>query len=450
MIRENNKGVLSVSLNTMNNNGSYSNIISGTIKVSLPIRYIKIFLDNISIQTLLKTPFEFTIDTKKIINGKHNLKIITIWKSGIMTSNTNIINIYNEKILQLNKLESGSFLKNIPVIWKFNIVDTNIQNLNINCYDKNNEKKNINIKTIRTRMLQNFKMSVLSDNNIISTVNGNSDLNILINNPVPNTYYINLVSDTPGDYNIIINADYLQNNTNDNEDNNNVPNQTQNKYGVVVGISDYMYINDLEYCDEDAVSWCNYLKNYNLTLLGDLTSSYEPYKPLLGATEKNIRDTINNYLNYVKENDTFVLITSGHGSGDGKGYSWICCLDESGNPNGEYDCNEMAKDLKQFTDKGVYVFVFCDNCYSGGLIDAILNTCDKNKIFIATTCSKNGYGFDSSQYKHGLWTYTFLVETLMADEHIKTLGEAFTHAVAMYPYDGNNKPQCGGNPKIMI
>lgn len=425
-------GIISLSLTPINNKGTYSNIINGTIIPSLSIRYIKIFIDNNLLITLFKEPYTFVLDTKLFVNGKHNLKIITIWKTSAITSKQNVINIYNEKYITTDRPEHGTLIKNIPSIWKYEMDNDNIINIKISCNDTNNSKK-----IIKTRSLNNLKISVKYNNSLFN----NNTNNITINNVNKGVYYIQIISDNSGEYDLIIQPDYKQQNNNQ---------IITNKYAVIIGISDYMYINDLEYCDEDAVSWCNYLKSYNIKLLGDMSSSYDPYKPILQATEKNIRDTINSIADTIKENDIFVLVTSGHGSGNSKGYSWICCLDENGIPQGEYDCYEMAKDLKKFTDKGAYVFVFCDNCYSGGIIDDILNICDNSKIYITTTCSDKGFGFDSEKYKHGLWTYTFLVNTLMNDPNIKTLGEAFVHAVAMYPYDGINKPLSGGNSQIMI
>ena len=51
------------------------------------------------------------------------------------------------------------------------------------------------------------------------------------------------------------------------------------------------------------------------------------------------------------EGDQFVFVSSGHGSGDGKGNSFICCLDERNVAEGEYTDKEMSEDIKKMTNK---------------------------------------------------------------------------------------------------
>ena len=55
-------------------------------------------------------------------------------------------------------------------------------------------------------------------------------------------------------------------------------------WAVIVGISDYLYISDLSYCDEDATDWYNYLNNVmgydNIRVLGDSHTSNYPSSSL--------------------------------------------------------------------------------------------------------------------------------------------------------------------------
>jgi hypothetical protein len=78
------------------------------------------------------------------------------------------------------------------------------------------------------------------------------------------------------------------------------------KYALVIGISDYEGTgNDLEYCDDDAVDWKNFLQGegYTVTILTDSQ-----------ATANSIDAAVNNLLAYEDGNDYVVLTYSGHGA----------------------------------------------------------------------------------------------------------------------------------------
>jgi hypothetical protein len=220
------------------------------------------------------------------------------------------------------------------------------------------------------------------------------------------------------------------------------------KYALIVSITDYLYINDLSYCDEDAISWCNFLSknNYEIYLLGDKTSTYGEYKLNDFATESNVKKTIALIANKVKANDQFVFISSGHGSGDGKGNSFICCLDANQSPNGQYTDKELAADIKLITDKKTKVILFFDNCFSGGLIPEVVGD-DPQLVCATSTCTENGYGFDVEEYKQGAWTYHFLIQTLQKNP-TGTINQIFTKALISYPFKQGNLPQLGGNGSL--
>ncbi|AYV77527.1 MAG: hypothetical protein Dasosvirus5_6 [Dasosvirus sp.] len=229
---------------------------------------------------------------------------------------------------------------------------------------------------------------------------------------------------------------------------------SQKKYAIVVGISDYLYINDLSFCDEDATDWCRFFEgeNYTVTLLGDKTSKYGNYDESAYATEKNIRQAIYKVANLVKDGDHVVFVSSGHGGQESDGSVYICCLNVNNGPDGKYIGSEFANDFKKITDKGATVIISFDNCHSGGLLDQIIQY-NPSKICAISTCGRDGYGWDVSQYSHGAWTYDFLDQTIIpnyASGNRFTVGEAFTQALKRYPYTGSNTPQIKGNDKLKI
>ena len=220
------------------------------------------------------------------------------------------------------------------------------------------------------------------------------------------------------------------------------------KYALIHAISDYLYINDLSYCDEDAVEWCNYLSslNYQIVLLGDRTSTYGKWTKTDLATEANTKKWMKNISDMIVSGDQFVFISSGHGSGDGKGKSWICCLDENFVEEGELKDSELKTCIKQFTDKNATVILFFDNCFSGGLIPEVVSI-NEATVCAVSTCTENGYGFDVDQYKHGAWTYHFLILGLLKNPNL-SINDIYTKSVRSYPFKQGNTPCLGGNGSL--
>ncbi len=202
------------------------------------------------------------------------------------------------------------------------------------------------------------------------------------------------------------------------------------KYAVIVGISDYRYISDLDYCDEDASSWVSYLQKlgYQCIVFGDThVQNYLHYAEL--ATESNVRNTINKIGKISTEQTKFVFCSSGHGAGDGNGSSYLCMYDCQNSPNGQYTDLEFSRDIQMIRGQK---FIFFDNCYSGGILDNLL---DIDNLFATSTCSKNGFGWDVSKYKHGAWTYCFLIKTLCEYNKLEPydIKTAFNDAKTMFP-----------------
>jgi len=208
-----------------------------------------------------------------------------------------------------------------------------------------------------------------------------------------------------------------------------------NKYAIVIGISDYSKISDLNFCDEDATDWFNYLKNigYQCIVLGDLhKQNYPQYNGL--ATEQNVRKYMQRIADIANDTSKFAFISSGHGSGDGTGNSFLCMYDFNGNPNGKYTDKEFYSDINKIKGQK---FVFLDHCLSGGLLDELQTT---NNCFATSTCSPSGFGWDVSKFKNGAWTYTFLQKTLQEkyNNENPTIQETFDWAKSIFKSTTNN------------
>ncbi|MEM2142007.1 MAG: caspase family protein [Candidatus Thorarchaeota archaeon] len=219
------------------------------------------------------------------------------------------------------------------------------------------------------------------------------------------------------------------------------------RWAVIVGISDYKAISDLSYCDEDATDWYNYLKNvmhYDyIRVLGDThTSNYPVYYAL--ATEYNVKQSLS-WLAGADGDDVVAFITSGHGSGTGTGSSYLCMWDSGSGENGE-NGNLYDTELDDYVGSwsAARIFIFVDHCYSGGLIPEIQALANSARVYMTTTCTQNGYGYDDPTHKNGAWTYYFLEYGLIShfgSNPPTTMESCFSYALAAYPYSGGDTPQ---------
>jgi hypothetical protein len=439
-----------------NHNITLSNIINTGIiddiinircqieKTSL-VKSVRYYIDNICIGYYQRAYELCKFDTKVVSNGKHIIKIIIRYVNSDIITYKYYVHISNKlPELKINKFITGFVNIRKDNMYVLNITEDNVKlQLKITSLKKQLRELNIHIKYENDDVFNDPDYELL---NICDKSSINMDT------LKKGKYYIHLR--TLRGYNEYKLECNLKSDIEEFPFSLWTPNK--HKYAVIVGISDYLYINDLSYCDEDAVEWYTYLKNrnYEIKLLGDFTSDYTPYNLTERATKQNIRECINHLNNVVQPGDHVVFATSGHGSGDGKGSSWLCCLDENNNFIGEYTDSEIAADFKQLTQKGVTVFISCDNCYSGGIIDNVVNSCDNKLICITTTCSKSGFGYDDKEYSHGAWTYSFLCSILNKKYKNKNpkMGDAFNEATKIYKYNNNNKnePQIGGNLDIIL
>ncbi|MBN2228348.1 MAG: caspase family protein [Candidatus Thorarchaeota archaeon] len=212
-------------------------------------------------------------------------------------------------------------------------------------------------------------------------------------------------------------------------------------YAVVVGISDYKAIGDLQYCDDDAVDWYWYLQNMgydDIVVLGDNSSFYPKYDGL--ATEHNAKLALLDMVSKAGPKDTIAFITSGHGSGDSRGSSLLCMWDITAGEDGEdgyfWDVEVAAILALAVADQ---IFVFIDHCFAGGFGDDLMNMPNSQHVYLAATCDIMGMGWDAGEYSNGMWTYFFLEYTLInifdSDPHTE-MELAFEIAAAAYPFKG--------------
>jgi hypothetical protein len=115
-------------------------------------------------------------------------------------------------------------------------------------------------------------------------------------------------------------------------------------------------------------------------------------------------------------NDRLVFVTSSHGSGDGRGESFLCLLPDPvvgvtpDERSGSYFDHDLATDLSGGGQNQSRTFVFIDACFSGGLIEELLDALPH--VVGTTTCTRKGYGYDNAATHSGAWTNGFLTQGL--------------------------------------
>jgi hypothetical protein len=219
---------------------------------------------------------------------------------------------------------------------------------------------------------------------------------------------------------------------------------TGGKYAIIVGISDYASISDLSFCDEDATDFYNqiYPMGYECRVYGDgHTANYPRHDGK--ATEATVRAQIQGLAAVAKAGDTVCFITSGHGSGDGNGESYLCMYDCSGSVGCYYD-HELAADVGLFV-AGVNIFIFIDHCYSGGMGPELMALSNNDYIYCTTTCTEDGYGYDDTASNNGAWTYEFLEKTwigVYGGAAHQTMESVYSLAASTYPHTGGDACMC--------
>ena len=217
-------------------------------------------------------------------------------------------------------------------------------------------------------------------------------------------------------------------------------------YALVVGISDYQYGGDLQYCDEDATDWYNELndREYDIRVLGDTHSANYPMWHGK-ATKSNLRHYVRMMARNAGPGDTLVFTFAGHGGpvdiyNNDQGYmaTW--------ENYAQYHDHEFYDDF--LGTQASRVFIFLDTCRAGSFIDEFQEDTSglKQKVFITTAVPWDGlafsmYGIDEDWVHNGAWSHFFITE---CDDHESwSMETCFTEAFSSFQYWYENGPYGG-------
>ena len=156
------------------------------------------------------------------------------------------------------------------------------------------------------------------------------------------------------------------------------------KYALVIGIADYRGImNDLRYCDDDALEWKSFLENngYTVTTLIDRQ-----------AKANKIEAEINNLLALEDGNDYVVLTYSGHGAKYSNYGSCIISHDLYYITHGWFESKFVNADSP-------HIYFTFDACEIGDF-QGLIGT---NRV--GAFGSNNEYSWETSEFENGVFTY---------------------------------------------
>jgi len=226
-------------------------------------------------------------------------------------------------------------------------------------------------------------------------------------------------------------------------------------WAVIVGISDYNGISDVNYGDEDANDWYNYFEGLgyeHICVLGDGNiANYPQYDGL--ATEENICSQ----LKYVTENagadDVIAFIFAGRGNDDGLGNSYLAAWD-SGYGTGGYDGDLYDYELRDIFTAAptTRVFFFLDTCKSGGMGDELMAMPNAANVYVTTGCQQDGFRNELPTHSNGAWNYWFLEAGLkghFGSDPYTSMEECFIWADSQYNPGGDDEPmEFDGNANV--
>jgi hypothetical protein len=165
-------------------------------------------------------------------------------------------------------------------------------------------------------------------------------------------------------------------------------------WAVIVGVSDYQYINDLHYCDDDALELtAAFLPVWGVGHIKCLVDSQ--------ATKANILDAIDWLADNADADDTVLFSFSGHGDNYLNGYFYTYNSLTTSYTN-DISSSELASAFRQVHAGKTAIIL--DICYAGTFQNNLAN----NGRVIMMACRSNEESEESRILSNGVFTYYIL------------------------------------------
>lgn len=203
----------------------------------------------------------------------------------------------------------------------------------------------------------------------------------------------------------------------------NVENNNRNIWAIIVGISNYLEVKDLQYADQDATLFAQYLEK-------DLSVPKNNIKLFINedATRFNIVDELYHLNEIVKPNDLVYIYFAGHGDLEAKIAKENALLLLYKSLSVSYlkgtdfiSVMELKQWLDNLTEKKAQIVFISDACHAGGLIGgaegqekttAALTSEWKNQTKLLS-CQANELSFEGKEWGGGRGLFSYhLIEGL--------------------------------------
>jgi len=177
-------------------------------------------------------------------------------------------------------------------------------------------------------------------------------------------------------------------------------------WAVIVGIRDYQYLYDLDFCDNDADDWNSHLNNPS-GLDFDHVSLYKN----TAAYESVIKSALTSMVTDADGGDIIAFIFSGHGHDDDGGSDYSLSMWDSGEglyyeEDGDLYDTELAAILENSI--AARIFLFFDSCYSYGMKYELDNMDNSDTVFLAAAADDDETAYEDWDNDNGCWTQCFL------------------------------------------
>lgn len=196
-------------------------------------------------------------------------------------------------------------------------------------------------------------------------------------------------------------------------------------YAIIIGLSKYKNVINLQYADRDALAFRNYLvKNLN----NPLDSNNIELFLNEDAGRYRISDAISNVLRKTKSGDRVYFYFAGHGDIEDLSQTENGLLLLYDSPNGNYfammhdviQVSELSDYFGKLSEKGVDVIYAIDACHSGklkgGVLGAMHTSSAISKTFsenstVILSCQANQLSLESQEWGGGRGLFSYNLET---------------------------------------
>jgi uncharacterized caspase-like protein len=196
-----------------------------------------------------------------------------------------------------------------------------------------------------------------------------------------------------------------------------------NTYAIIIGISDYKQVSDLQYADKDALAFQNFL----LSDAGGKTpkTNIETFINE-NATRNNIADAISLLIEKAKPGDRAYFYFAGHGDMEVQTQVENGLLLLYNSPNGGYfgmkhdvlEVFELKRYLSPLAENGIEMIFIVDACHSGNLKGGIKGVEQTGfalaaawgKEFKILSCQPNQLSLESAEWGGGRGLFSLELE----------------------------------------